>query len=140
MKDETGAGKCLLAPIAAFALAVPAAAYGQTAGVAGDETEAENTLIAVTANRAPMRLDQVGQSMTVLDIKAIEASQAVGVTELLAQTPGVQFSRNGGPGKPTSLYISGAETCQTVILFDGVINIIGKALPRAAYGSVRLWF
>lgn len=120
MKDETGAGKCLLVPFAAFALALPAAAHGQTAGVAGDEGEAENTLIVVTANRAPMRLDQVGQSMSVLDVKAIEASQAVGVTELLAQTPGVQFSRNGGPGKSTSVYIRGAETGQTVILFDGV--------------------
>ena len=76
--------------------------------------------IVVTANRAPVRLDQVGQSITVLDQTAIEASQAVGITELLAQTPGVEFSRNGGAGKTTSLYIRGAETGQTVILYDGV--------------------
>ncbi|KPL68380.1 hypothetical protein SZ64_09760 [Erythrobacter sp. SG61-1L] len=110
----------MLAPLGLIALLFPATAHSQTAGVAGEEGETEEATIVVTANRAPMRLDQVGQSMTVLDIKAIEASQAVGVTELLSQTPGVQFSRNGGPGKSTSLYVRGAETGQTVVLFDGV--------------------
>ncbi|HWJ69209.1 MAG TPA: TonB-dependent receptor [Sphingobium sp.] len=100
-------------------LVLPAAAWAQPSdsGAAADD---HDSTIVVTANRMPMRLDQVGQSVTVLDRQAIEASQATGITELLAQTPGVQFARNGGPGKSTSIYIRGADTGQTVILFDGV--------------------
>ena len=50
----------------------------------------------------------------------IEASQQIGVTELIAQTPGVQFRRNGGPGTTTSVFIRGADSGQTLILYDGV--------------------
>lgn len=106
------------APLSAFTLLVPSMAQAQTIGVADDGAHDET--IVVTANRTPVQLDQVGQSVTVINRGAIEASQAVGVTELLAQTPGVQFSRNGGPGTSTSVYIRGAETGQTVILYDGV--------------------
>ena len=103
-------------------LVMPATAWAQApdVGTNSDEPDDHGAAIVVTANRMPMRLDQIGQSVTVLDRAAIEASQATGMTELLAQTPGVQFARNGGPGKSTSLYIRGAETGQTVILYDGV--------------------
>ncbi|MBW3559713.1 MAG: TonB-dependent receptor, partial [Proteobacteria bacterium] len=40
--------------------------------------------------------------------------------DLLVQTPGVSFSRNGGIGSNTSLRIRGAEADQTVVVIDGV--------------------
>lgn len=114
--------KYYAASVSCLPLVVSAAAWAQApdTGANPDDAEAHGVAIVVTANRMPMRLDQVGQSVTVLDQAVIEASQATGMTELLAQTPGVQFARNGGPGKPTSLYLRGAETGQTVILYDGV--------------------
>jgi len=106
------------APLGAFSFLLPIAAQAQSVDtIESGEREAG---IVVTANRAPVRIDQVGQSITILDRGAIEASQAMGVTELLAQTPGVQFSRNGGPGTSTSVYLRGAETGQTVVFYDGV--------------------
>ncbi|MGV8209162.1 TonB-dependent receptor, partial [Pseudomonas aeruginosa] len=42
------------------------------------------------------------------------------MAELLAQTPSVNYSRNGGPGTATSLRIRGAEGHHTVVLIDGV--------------------
>ena len=76
--------------------------------------------LVVTATRAPIRLDKVGSSISVLTLTDIQRSQAGGATELLATTPGVSFSRNGGQGKTTSIYIRGAESDQTVVLIDGV--------------------
>src|SRR5947209_18223142 len=64
--------------------------------------------IVVTATRSPVRLDKIGSSITILDEKAIKASQIVIVSDLLAQTPGVDMSRNGGVGGTTSLRIRGA--------------------------------
>jgi vitamin B12 transporter len=42
------------------------------------------------------------------------------VAELLAQTPGVSFTRNGGVGTTTGVNIRGAESQHTVVLIDGV--------------------
>ncbi|WP_421931808.1 TonB-dependent receptor plug domain-containing protein [Phenylobacterium sp.] len=80
---------------------------------------AVETLV-VTANRSAQRSDRIGQSVTVLDAGAIKASQAVAISDLLIQTPGVSLSRNGGVGQTTSLRIRGAETDQTVVVIDGV--------------------
>ncbi|MGH1556680.1 TonB-dependent receptor domain-containing protein [Caulobacter segnis] len=74
----------------------------------------------VTATRTAQPIEKVGASVTVLTQPAIEASQAISVVELLAQAPGVSFTRNGGPGTSTSLNIRGAEGQHTVVLIDGV--------------------
>lgn len=87
------------------------------AGTTGANGVAE---LVVTATRTAQPIEKVGASVTVLTQGAIEASQAISVVELLAQTPGVSFTRNGGPGTSTSLNIRGAETQHTVVLIDGV--------------------
>lgn len=95
----------------ALALAAAGHAQAQTGGV---------DALVVTATRSPVRLDQVGASLTVIDQQTIRRSQAVVATDLLVQTPGVTVARTGGVGKVTSLNIRGAETDQTVVLIDGV--------------------
>jgi vitamin B12 transporter len=87
------------------------------AGKAGANGVAE---LVVTATRTAQPIQKIGQSVTVLTQAAIEASQAISITELLAQQPGVSFTRNGGPGTTTSLNIRGAESQHTVVLIDGV--------------------
>jgi len=76
--------------------------------------------VVVTANRSAQPIERVGASVTVLTQAAIEARQTTAVAELLAQTPSVNYSRNGGPGTATSLRIRGAEGHHTVVLIDGV--------------------
>ena len=76
--------------------------------------------LVVTANRSPQAADRVGQSISVVTEKDIKAAQATDVSTLLATTPGVSFSRNGGVGGSTSLRIRGAETDQTVVIIYGV--------------------
>jgi vitamin B12 transporter len=107
---------------AAVAMAAPAAQAQQApdpdvAGKAGANAIAE---VVVTANRAATAADKVGSSVTVLTEQMIKASQATNAVELLAQTPGVSFVRNGGPGAATSLNIRGSENQHTVVLIDGV--------------------
>ncbi|WP_297511318.1 TonB-dependent siderophore receptor [uncultured Caulobacter sp.] len=87
------------------------------AGRAGANGVAE---LVVTATRAATPIEKIGASVTVLTEPVIKASQAVVVTELLAQQPSVSFARNGGPGSATSLYIRGAESQHAVVLIDGV--------------------
>jgi vitamin B12 transporter len=43
------------------------------------------------------------------------------VSQLLATTPGISFSRSGGPGNSTSVNIRGADSDHTLVLIDGVV-------------------
>jgi vitamin B12 transporter len=85
-----------------------------------DENDDSFDEIVVVANRAPEPLSKVGNSVTVLTDDAIRQSQEVVVADLLAQTPGVTFARTGGVGQPTSVFVRGAESDQTVVVIDGV--------------------
>jgi vitamin B12 transporter len=76
--------------------------------------------VVVTANRTPTEADQVGQSFTVLTLEQIRQDQETSVADIVARTPGVTLTRNGGPGQPTSLFIRGADSDQTLVLIDGV--------------------
>src|SRR3546814_905851 len=81
---------------------------------------AEGDQIVVTATRAEKPLSQIGQSITIISQDEITARQSVTVVDLLRTVPGVTFTRNGGVGAATSVYIRGAESEQTVALIDGV--------------------
>lgn len=105
----------------ACAMLVPIEAFGQS----------DDSLV-VTASRAGIEPERVGQSVTVITHSQIEESQQPGVTELLTRTPGVQFSRNGGRGTVTSVYIRGADNAQTLVLYDGVRLHDPSAIEGAA--------
>ncbi|EZP55016.1 TonB-dependent receptor, plug precursor [Sphingomonas sp. RIT328] len=104
---------CLAATPPALAQSAQATGDLARAAAAGDD-------IIVTANRAARPADTVGQAVTVLDTATITQRQAVVVSDLLRQTPGVTVVRNGGVGTATSVNIRGAESDQTVALIDGI--------------------
>jgi vitamin B12 transporter len=109
----------LIASAATAALLLAAnAAHAQTASSVTDPGLLDD--VVVTANRSAQAADRVGQSVTVLTSADIQSSQTVVVSDLLARTPGVTVSRNGGEGSVTAVRIRGAETDQTVAIVDGV--------------------
>lgn len=76
--------------------------------------------IIVTATGVAQPAREVGQAVTVIDRAEIERRQTVVVSDLLATTPGVTVSRNGGAGTLTTVRIRGAEGEQTLTIIDGV--------------------
>ena len=82
--------------------------------------DAADDPIIVTALGAEQQADETGQAVTVIDRAEIERSQAIAATDLLAHTPGVAVTRNGGPGSYSAIRIRGAEDAQTLVLIDGV--------------------
>ncbi|KQN69206.1 TonB-dependent receptor plug domain-containing protein [Sphingomonas sp. Leaf62] len=100
--------------------AAPAFAQSAQSSVGLERVAGEGDEIVVTANREARPVDTVGQAITVLDLATIEQRQAVVVSDLLRQTPGVTVTRNGGIGTTTSVNIRGADSDQTVALIDGV--------------------
>lgn len=126
--------------IAAFSIVIPAppvaAAEARDQAPPPDEAGASAATavdqVVVSANRAPMLADRVGQSFTILTRPRLEQDQETSVSDLLARTPGVSFDRNGGPGQTTLLFIRGADSDQTVTLIDGV-KVNDPSAPGAGY-------
>ncbi|ATY34058.1 TonB-dependent receptor plug domain-containing protein [Sphingomonas psychrotolerans] len=94
----------------ASAALLPAVAHAQS-----DEDQ-----IVVVASGVEQEAETTGRSITVLDRAAIETRQTVSLSDLLATTPGITATRNGGPGGVTAVRIRGAEDAQTLVLIDGV--------------------
>jgi vitamin B12 transporter len=102
-------------PVVLSCLLAPACAFG------ADATGAEELeRVIVSANRIEQPLSRIGDSVTLIDAEQVRASQKLTVSDLLATTPGVSVSRNGGLGGSTQLRIRGAEHDQTVVLIDGI--------------------
>ena len=108
--------------IALLPAAVPLILFATQAAAQSLADSGDTSLdeVVVVANRSPAPLSTVGNSVTVLDDQAIEDSQATTSADLLAQTPGLSVARTGGIGQPTSVFIRGAESDQTVVVIDGV--------------------
>ena len=118
MRHTSALPLCLSALAAgAPALAQPQAPSPDFAGATAATTVEQ---VVVTANRSATPVDEVGQQVTVLTLPQIRLDQETSVADILARTPGVVVSRNGGPGETTSLNIRGADSDQTVVLIDGV--------------------
>ncbi len=83
------------------------------------EENSENEII-VTATRTAQTIDSTMASVTVIDRKQIEQSQATSIDELLQSSSGVQFTNNGGLGKATSLYMRGTNSGHVLVMIDGV--------------------
>lgn len=78
------------------------------------------TTLTVTATRSAQTVDDSLASVTVIDRTQIERSQASSLPELLGSVPGVQFTRNGGRGKNSSLFLRGTNADQVLVLIDGI--------------------
>jgi len=102
-------------PLVVSCLLAPACAFGADAS---GSNELERVM--VTANRIEQPLSRIGNSVTLIEPEQVRASQKLTVSDLLATTPGVTVTRNGGLGGSTQLRIRGAESDQTVVLIDGV--------------------
>lgn len=112
----------------ALALAAPVAA----------QTATELDTVVVTAAREAQPLRTVTADMSVIERATIERSGAVGVADLLAQLPGVQITRNGGPGQITSVSLRGSGNQQTAVFIDGVRYSSQEMQGGAAWEALPL--
>ena len=91
----------------------------------------------VTATRTAQPLSDLVADVTVLDRETIETSGATGLADVLARVPGIEISRNGGPGTNTSVFLRGAESRFTAVYIDGV-RVDSQSTGGAAWESIPL--
>jgi vitamin B12 transporter len=119
---------CIAAALAAGFLAFPAAAEEAAAG------NPQIGPVVVTANRAPVPLDEVLAAVTVLTREDIERSQAPDLLSLLARQPGIDVARTGGPGQASTIFLRGGNSGHALVLVDGVrVNPATQGAPDFAH-------
>ena len=91
----------------------------------------------VTATRTAQPLSDVVADVTIIDRQKIESSGAAGLADVLKRVPGIEMSRNGGPGATTSVFLRGAESRFTAVYIDGV-RVDSQATGGAAWESIPL--
>lgn len=108
---------------------------------AGSAASAQDLVVAqlqpmvVTATRMPQPLNDVPADVTLITREQIERSGASTLADVLARAPGVEFSRNGGPGGTTSLFLRGADTRHTLLLVDGM-RVNSQASGGPAWNAI----
>lgn len=93
--------------------------------------------VVVTAGRMPQPASTVLADLSVVDREAIERSGAVELADLLARLPGIEFTRTGGPGGTTGLFIRGGENRHAALYIDGV-RVDSQATGGALWEQIPL--
>jgi len=75
--------------------------------------------VQVTANRSAEKVSETLASVTVLTRADIERSQAPDLIDLLGRQAGIDYSRTGGPGQASTVFMRGSNSNHTLVLIDG---------------------
>jgi vitamin B12 transporter len=76
--------------------------------------------IVVTAGLAPEAVVASPGAVTVIDRQEIEARQSESLSDLIAVVPGMTVTQAGSPGQQTSVFLRGADSDQTLLLWNGI--------------------
>ncbi|WP_338798957.1 TonB-dependent receptor [Acidovorax sp. DW039] len=125
------------AGLCAASLTVHAQNVSETVQLAQNLRSPSMSEMVVAATRTEQPLSDLVADVSIVDRDSIERSGATGLGDLLARLPGVEMSRNGGPGTTTSLFLRGAETRFTAVYIDGV-RMDSQSTGGAAWETIPL--
>lgn len=84
--------------------------------------------VVVVSSRVNEQMSDALPSISVIKRSDIEKFRYADLYELLSGQPGMQLTRSGGAGNPTSVFMRGANSTQTLVLVDGI--------PFASQGAI----
>jgi vitamin B12 transporter len=92
----------------------------QAQGSEADASQVYQEKLVVTASLEHEERRVVPGSVTVIERAEIRDRQATEIFEVLRTVPGLDIVQSGSPGKVVSLFSRGAESDQTLVLWNGV--------------------
>lgn len=76
--------------------------------------------VQVASTQIPLRLQETGRNITVIDQKAIRELPVVSLDEVLQLVPGVEIQSRGGFGVQANILMRGSTFTQVLVLVDGM--------------------
>lgn len=91
----------------------------------GDDLQSATTAqleseIVVSASALPEEVATTPTTVTVITREEIEQRKERDLSELLREVPGIVLARTGSEGKATSLFMRGADSTHTLVMWNGV--------------------
>lgn len=77
-------------------------------------------ILVVSASKSEQLIKDITANVEIITEDEIEEKNYTSVVEILNTLPGISFSRNGGIGSSTNLYVRGMDNNRTLILIDGI--------------------
>ncbi|BBG65514.1 outer membrane vitamin B12 receptor BtuB [Hydrogenimonas sp.] len=121
-----------------FTLAAIAATVSSVQIHAQDTQAVQLHKIVVSAANTEQEEEDVTGDITVITADEIQERGYTTLKEALASVPGISFTSNGGFGQPTSIYLRGLNSDQTLVLVDGVRANDVTGLNGAQFEHFRL--
>ncbi|MFQ5739708.1 MAG: TonB-dependent receptor plug domain-containing protein [Acidobacteriota bacterium] len=88
--------------------------------------------LTVTATRTPTKVQEIGQSVTLITADEIAAQGARTLKQVLETVPGFSVAQTGSFGGATSIFVRGGESDFNLVLIDGVrVNQAGGSFDFA---------
>ncbi|CAN8141172.1 iron complex outermembrane recepter protein [uncultured Thiomicrorhabdus sp.] len=81
-------------------------------------TELDQVL--VSASQQPQTLQEITADTYIIDQQTLSAKHYTTLIDALREVPGISFTRNGGIGSTTNVFLRGSSNNRTLILLDGV--------------------
>ncbi|UPT64977.1 MAG: TonB-dependent receptor plug domain-containing protein [Hyphomonadaceae bacterium JAD_PAG50586_4] len=91
-------------------------------------------LIVVTGAPAPVAVESLPASVTVIEADAARTRGELSLDQALAGVPGIQAPRTGPIGQQTSIFSGGFESNHTLVLFDGV-RLDDPSTPESVFDA-----
>lgn len=117
------------------ALLVSLACAGQA--YAANVPEFAGDPVVVTATRQPQEISKTLSDVSVITREQIEQSAATSLPQLLSRQGGLEIVSTGARGAPSSIFMRGANSNQTVVLVDGV-RIVSATTGVSAVENIPL--
>ena len=91
-----------------------------SAPLIADDTNGDDNLIVVSANRIEQNITDILTDVTIIGREDIERIQPQSLVDLLVNVAGVDYTQAGGHGQDTSIFVRGTNSNQVLILIDGI--------------------
>jgi vitamin B12 transporter len=93
------------------------------------DLERVSSSVVVTAEAAPLQVQQTPASVTILTREEMDAKQSVSLPDALLLVPGISIGRTGPEGGSASVFLNGGNSNYTKVLVDGTpVNEPGNAV------------
>ena len=117
-----------------FAIFIFATAYSQNSIIQKTDSTGVYKLtdVVVTATKTKINTLELANSISVIDSAQISNSNSTNVFDILKNEVGMSFTRQGGVGTLSNIYIRGANSSQTLVMVDGIeVNLTND--PSGVY-------
>lgn len=119
-----------------FAVATFAAAAAFAQSSTSSITTNLSTMVVTAPTGTARPLDATLAPIIVLGSNQLAPFNGTDIASLLQFYAGLDVARNGGPGQPTSLFLRGAGSAETLVLVDG-IRVNPGAIGGPPFANIR---